>query len=354
MSRPLLVVLASLATLLAAPAVASADNLLTISGGEARIRSDEAGLRNAFVIELRGAEIRFYEPNDAKGTAAPPQCRPGETKNGVAVEVFCPRGEITKSITVLADDAEDTVQYNVAGIPAGLDGDFGADQMTSVAASDDILDGGQGNDVLAAGPGNDDLDGGAANDDLKGEDGNDKLIGGDGADSFDGGNGDDTFDSADGVGEKVQCGPGNDTATVDQLDEPVDCETVDRRTVAPVENQTAGDDKVRPTVRAAALTSQKLRKRIKVVATSSEKGFVQVSGFIALGPLTLKLKSVRADVSVGGGGAEVALKLSKRMLKLGKRRLRKKRKPYIRLTISSVDAAGNTSAPTRLTIRLRR
>lgn len=354
MRRAVLAGLASLATLLAAPAAASADNLLTIQNGEAKIRSDESGLRNAFVIEQRGNEIRFYEPSDAKGTAAPPQCRPGETKGGVPVEVFCPKAEITKAIFVLADDAEDTVRYAVPGVASGIEGDFGADQITSDGASDDILDGGQGNDVLTAGPGNDDLDGGAASDDLKGGDGNDKMLGGDGADLYDGGNGDDTFDTADGVAEKVQCGPGTDTAVVDQLDEVVDCETIDKRQVEPVTDQPAGDDKVRPTVNAAALTSQKLRKRIKMVATSNEKGFVQVSGFISVGPLNLKLKSVRASVSVGGGGVEVALKLNKRMMKLARRALKRKRKPTVTLIVSSVDAAGNTSSAKRVKIRLRR
>ena len=216
---------------------------------------------------------------------------------------------------MLADDAEDTVRYAVPGLPSGLDGDMGADRITAEGASDDILDGGQGNDFLA------------------------------------GGNGDDKFDSADGVAEKVQCGPGNDTAAGDQLDEFVDCETVDRRTVAPPN----GDDRVAPKLTAAALTSQRLeRRRVKVVATSSEKGSITASGHVAAGGIHLRLGSSAATVDVGGGGVEFSLKLSKRVIERARKDLERGRRPRIRLTLSAVDAAGNTSAARHLTIRLRR
>jgi hypothetical protein len=356
MTRAGRILLAACLALLAVPGAASADNLLTISGGEAKIRSDDAEVRNAFEVEDSGTEIRFYEPNDPKGINAPPECRPGQTKNGVAIEVFCPKSSITKSIAVLTGPAEDTARYAVANLPSVIEGDTGSDQLTSQAASNDILDGEQGNDVLDAGPGDDELVGDEGNDDLKGGDGNDKLNGGPGLDTYDGGSGDDSFDTADGIAEKVQCGPGTDTVIADQLDELVDCEKTERRTVAPPADQPSGDDKTPPKLSAAALTSQRLtrKRRLKMVATSSEKGLVQVTGFLAAGGINQRLKPVRATVDVGGGGVRITVVLSKRMAKSARRDLRRHKHPRIHLTVTSVDSAGNTSAGRHLTIRLRR
>jgi Ca2+-binding RTX toxin-like protein len=356
MSRTGRILLAACLALLALPGAASADNLLTIKNGEAQIRSDDAEVRNAFEITESGTEIRFYEPNDPKGINAPPECRPGQTKNGVAIEVFCPKSSITKSIAVLAGPAEDTSRYAVANLPSATEGDTGSDQLTSQSASNDIVDGEQGNDVLDAGPGDDELVGDEGNDDLKGGDGNDKLNGGPGLDAYDCGAGDDSFDSADGIAEKVVCGAGNDTVVADQLDELADCEKSERRTVAPPADQPSGDDKTPPKLNAAALTSQRLtrKRRLKMVATSSEKGLVQVTGFLQAGGINQRLEPVRATVDVGGGGVRINIVLSKRMARSARRDLRSHRHPRIHLTVTSVDPAGNTSAGRHLTIRLRR
>ena len=91
-----------------------------------------------------------------------------------------------------------------------------------------------------------------------------------------------------------------------------------------------------------------------MVATSSEKGLVQVTGFLEAGGINARLKPVRATVSVGGGGVELTLKLSRRYAKMIRRDLSHHRAPRIRLTVTSVDESGNTSAGRHLTIRLRR
>jgi Ca2+-binding RTX toxin-like protein len=189
-----------------------------------------------------------------------------------------------------------------------------------------------------------------------GGDGNDKLIGGQGADTLDAGAGDDSIDSADGIAEKVVCGAGTDSVAADQLDDLVDCETVERRNVDPPADQPVGDDKIRPKLTAAALTSQRVTKRrrsVRMVATSSEKGLVQATGYIEVDGINDRLKPARATVSVGGGGVTIKLKFSKRQMKLLGRDFKHHRTPRVRLTVSSVDQAGNTSAIRHLTIRLR-
>ena len=63
---------------------------------------------------------------------------------------------------------------------------------------------------------------------LTGGQGNDTLDGAGGADTLAGGEGDDTIAARDGVADAIDCGVGNDTATVDALDTVSGCETVVR------------------------------------------------------------------------------------------------------------------------------
>lgn len=142
----------------------------------------------------------------------------------------------------------------------GLDdlflGDAGSDALGGGAGKDqlqggrgnDTLDGGGGDDQLTGGAGNDKtgqvkggickgsslagndvVDGGAGNDQLDGGAGSDKLIGGPGADKLDGGPGNDSILAADGRTDKVACGPGRDSVTVDRKDTVSGCEEVSRR-----------------------------------------------------------------------------------------------------------------------------
>jgi Ca2+-binding RTX toxin-like protein len=73
----------------------------------------------------------------------------------------------------------------------------------------------------------DTLIGSAAANALEGGKGADIIDGLGGADTLRGGEGDDTIDARDGVADSIDCGVGNDTATIDPADLPVTgCETV--------------------------------------------------------------------------------------------------------------------------------
>jgi hypothetical protein len=137
----------------------------------------------------------------------------------------------------------------------------------------------------------------------------------------------------------------------------VDCENVQRRTVEGAPGQAAGEDKAPPRLDAAALTSQRVggrRRAVTMVATSSEPGIVQATGYLEAGGINDRLEPVRAEVRVGGGGVRLRLGLTRRQLRLIAGDLRRHRTPRVRLTVSSVDAAGNTSRVRHLTVLLRR
>jgi Ca2+-binding RTX toxin-like protein len=150
------------------------------------------------------------------------------------------------------------------------------DDVLLADAGDDELDGGPGADKLSGGPGrdaasydgsgvdvaldnlpNDGVPGEADNvlldtedvygtegpdrlignhleNTLDGNGGEDQIVGGPGADGLFGGEGDDRIISRDGSTDRVECGPGFDTANVDVRDSVVECEVVGR--VATTEN----------------------------------------------------------------------------------------------------------------------
>ena len=84
-------------------------------------------------------------------------------------------------------------------------------------------------DTLRGGSGNDVLYGYGGNDRIEGRGGNDLLNGGAGRDVLLGGAGNDRLTSADGVAERVSCGPGRDIADADLSDVLTGCEVVSRR-----------------------------------------------------------------------------------------------------------------------------
>ena len=336
--------------------------------GDAVFRSEDPGVANTFVVEdAAGAntgKVHFYEPIDPYGfNTYPTPCNPGATRTApdgtlVPIEVFCPKTLISRSITIEAGPSEDDVRYNVSGIQGIVAGDTGLDVIASTSGTNDFLSGDQGNDDIDAGPGNDEVRGEEGNDVLKGGDGNDKLFAGSGADTLDAGPGDDTLQTNDGTADKVTCGDGTDSIVADTVDElGADCENVERQFVAPPADQPAGDDKTKPTLQAGGSTSQRVTRRrgvIRVAATSSEKGLIQIGGFLAAGGVNNRLKPQTAKVDVAGAGVELKLKLPKRLLKIVNRDLARKRHPRVRITISCVDEAGNTSAAKHFWIRLRR
>jgi Ca2+-binding RTX toxin-like protein len=91
----------------------------------------------------------------------------------------------------------------------------------------DRLRGTKRDDLVAGGRGNDRLNGSGGDDCVSGEAGNDKLSGGGGKDKVKGGGGKDKVKTADGKRDKVNCGSGDDTATVDPEDRLRNCEEVD-------------------------------------------------------------------------------------------------------------------------------
>jgi Ca2+-binding RTX toxin-like protein len=161
-----------------------------------------------------------------------------------------------------------------SGNDAALNGDAGRDRVHGGDGDDaldggihgDLLWGGDGADTTAGGDGNDRIAGGRGNDTSNGGNGNDLIFANLGVDTTDGGagndylwamargdvnkdveldttgdnltggEGDDRFRVRDGEVDQISCGPGNDTAwvdTVDQIDglpagQNGSCETVHR------------------------------------------------------------------------------------------------------------------------------
>jgi hypothetical protein len=185
------------------------------------------------------------------------------------------------SVRVDAGDGDDRVDAGgLTTAHATLLGGAGDDVLDGGQA-DDTLDGGNGEDVLTGGAGADDIHGGdgidkviyaeapvtvslndVADDGVPGErddvhsdvedvdadpgaggtamltgddagnvltvgSGSGKLVGGAGADTLVGGPGDDQFIDTDGWPDRIECGPGDDSVTADQLDQvAADCEHV--------------------------------------------------------------------------------------------------------------------------------
>ena len=99
---------------------------------------------------------------------------------------------------------------------------------------DDLLDGGAANDVLSGGPGDDLLEGAYGRDRVLGGDGDDRIqeeiaefVPG-GRDVIDAGRGNDRIFAADNSADRIDCGPGRDTAAVDREDRVRHCERVRR------------------------------------------------------------------------------------------------------------------------------
>jgi RTX calcium-binding nonapeptide repeat (4 copies) len=126
-----------------------------------------------------------------------------------------------------------------------IDGKAGNDCI-DLGGGDDATTGRGGGDVIFGGPGNDDLAGGGGDDSIHGGDGEDTIDGGNGADRLFGGAGNDTIRAGAGAdvvnagpGDDVinamrpglrslNCGPGQDTATISELNRGRvhNCETV--------------------------------------------------------------------------------------------------------------------------------
>jgi hemolysin type calcium-binding protein len=113
----------------------------------------------------------------------------------------------------------------------------GGDDMVRGHAGADSLRGGPGDDSVAGMAGNDSLRGDAGADLLSGDTGRDILSGGAGPDTLTGGagidrifggSGRDLIRARNGGRDRVDCGPGRDTAILDSRDVAVRCETIRR------------------------------------------------------------------------------------------------------------------------------
>jgi hypothetical protein len=116
--------------------------------------------------------------------------------------------------------------------PDAIDGTVGGDRLIGRGGGDalrglggaDCLEGDRGDDDLGGGRGDDRLDGALGRDTLRGGRGSDHLDGGTGVDAYHAGPGNDRIDAQDSRAEEVDCGRGDDFATLDPADRPVQCE----------------------------------------------------------------------------------------------------------------------------------
>ena len=300
---------AALGAAVLAPAGADAHSIVRVIGGELSYQSIDAVSLNTLTVGPRGDEIRLYDPTVNGGTDPGP-CRPGEVTNDAnawIVEVFCPAARVNR-VRILLGEREDSARVDVA-VPL----------------------------TLLGGPGADTLSSGASPDVVSGDEGNDRLI------------------SRDGLRDRVLCGPGGDRVDADTVDEvDSDCESVARVPTPPPIDAGDVDDGVPPRVAAGASTLQHVgrRWRVRVAATSSERGALSASGFLDVAGLRLPLKSDRRRVPVAGGGVVLTVRLSRSQQRACRRAFARGRRVFVRLGVVATDLAGRsaeTQAP-RITL----
>jgi Ca2+-binding RTX toxin-like protein len=179
-----------------------------------------------------GAGIDTVSDYDQPGASAHPRLnisfdgaandgRPGENDNLVGVE---------------------KLDLNVSGTFAGGPGDDDFFVRSSMDGGDSTVTGGAGNDKLKGHDHVETIDGGPGNDVVEGGYNNDVLTGGPGRDTIFGDSttdtcnflsckipfGNDVIDARDGELDTIDCGPGEDRATVDAIDVVANCEQVDK------------------------------------------------------------------------------------------------------------------------------
>jgi Ca2+-binding RTX toxin-like protein len=144
----------------------------------------------------------------------------GTIKGGGDDDTFLAgRGLNGTSFVYQGGSGSDTVDYGSSGQPVTVTKDNSARSDGRSIDRDDVT-----RDVET-------VEGTIGADTLIGSDVFDRLIGGEGADTLEGKGGDDIIDATDRQGTKdtvIDCGNGNDNATVDAADAPRACETVSR------------------------------------------------------------------------------------------------------------------------------
>ncbi len=247
------------------------------------------------------------------------------------------------------------VNVNVSLDDAANDGSSG--EGDNVHSDVEDINGGAGDDTLT---------GDAAANAIVGGDGNDTITGGGGSDNLVGGHGNDTMQARDLTFDRVDCGAGTDSATVDNIDALAGCETVSSANVpgptptpvpVPVPVPTPRDT-TKPKVKVGGLPHRVKRKTFLAHGVSfSESSNEATSYDDALLGATRRF-TVR---SVGKVGEVVlATKTVRRTSKKVKVRLvpsKKFRRAFgrrakVRVVILASDASGNVTTLTR-TISIR-
>ena len=330
--------LAATALAAALPAGAEAHSVVRVGGGTLNYISVDATSLNSLNARVRGRRIDLRD-STVDGGIAPGPCDPGDISNdaqALIVQVLCARRRVS-NVSIDLGEREDRATIQLA-LPVTLLGGPGSDELRT-GPGEDRVQADTGNDRAATGAGQDFVDGGP------------------GFDVLDAGDGDDQLLSADGLADRVACGPGADRVEADTADDvAADCEEVVRRPVTPPPGaEAAAGDRTRPRVEADARALQRLgRRSVRLLATTSERGFLAASGFLDVGGITLPLQSDRRDVPVAGGGASLTVRLTARDMRRAGRALRRGRRASIRMWVVGTDIAGNSQQARAVRIRLRR
>ncbi|HWI72040.1 MAG TPA: calcium-binding protein, partial [Baekduia sp.] len=250
------------------------------------------------------------------------------------------------------------LDLHVNGTFTGTDGPEVV-SVLNVSEGASSLSGLGGNDVLKGGDSPDTIDGGAGDDDLNGGNGNDTIAGGPGKDTIMGDAtagqcsvvgyfgsckapwGNDTINAQDGEADSVDCGPGQDVATVNAIDVVTNCETVNKgaTTPAPGAGATKGDG-----TKAKGIT---ILGAAKIKALLAGKLTVGVPCAAAC-RVTVTAKANNKTIATGratlleAGTAKVKLKAAK------KARKSLKRAKQVKVTLTA-SVAGASGKPVRLT-----
>jgi Ca2+-binding RTX toxin-like protein len=356
--RRLLPLTVAIGISLALPAGTLAHSLVRTSSGELSYVAADATSLNTLTSHISNGNVVLRDPT-VDGGMDPGPCHPDELTNDAnswIIQVSCPLGMGINRLRVSLGDREDHANLSLS-LPITLSGGFGTDTLTSGEAADQVT-GDDGNDTILAGAGNDQANGGDGNDRVAGGPGDDILQAGLGLDRLEGDDGSDNLLSRDGLADEVVCGGGFDRVDADQLDRVADdCEAVTRTATAPPPGDwSSGDDTQKPRLQAGGPTIQRLGRggRIRIAATSSERGTIAASGFLDAAGLSLPLISNRRRVAVAGGGVTLTIKLKGRELRVARRALRQRRKVVARLSVVATDSAGNSAKRRIPLIHLRR
>jgi hypothetical protein len=320
----------------ALPATAQAHSVVRVGGGTLQYLSVDATSLNDLRASVTGRRVVLLD-RAVDGGVSPGSCDPGRiSADGLIVQVRCPRRRVS-NLSIDLGEREDRATIDLA-MPVTLLGGPGSDELRT----------GPGDDRVQADTGNDEAAGGA---------GADFVDGGLGFDVIDGGDGDDQLLSADGLADRVTCGPGLDRLEADTADAVAgDCEEVVRRPMAPPAGaEAAAGDRTPPRVDSDARAIQRLgRRSVRLLATTSERGLLAASGFLDVGGISLPLQSDRKDVDVAGGGVSLTVQFTSRDHRRASRALRRGRRASIRMWVVGTDIAGNSRQARAIRIRLRR